>query len=476
MQFETPKGCPFYFRVNILPAKDEASGHAFEVSTGEPGKTFQYQLTGRDHHAYLDLFSQLSNDLQLRIPQNRRPSGPRTRFHFPYREVLADNKAPGMLYGYGDPAVTRVREEAGKIIYYLLSTSNDAPDSFPILRSNDLLEWEFTGYVFPSGNKPAWAAEGIGVADYWAPEMHQVGNEFRVYFVARDKETRELCIGLARSLHPEGPFIPEKAPILKNNVIDPHISVQDNSNVYLYWKEDNNEKWPGALNDLFAMDPLLIHQLFDNDEDRRTASFILALWPWAKNLEPMERFLVQQILIEAVIEKYRAFYGCLQTIHERNSGAVKNQAAAVLQYMRTPMYAQRLSQDGSVLTGERIMIIQNDLDWEAHLVEGMWVTKQSDRFYLFYAGNDFSTDQYGIGVAIADHPLGPFTKMQEPFLRSTETWWAPGHPSVTSDPGGQPHLFLHAYFPGNAGYKQFRALLSVPLIFKKDEVLIKDDS
>jgi hypothetical protein len=103
----------------------------------------------------------------------------------------------------------------------------------------------------------------------------------------------------------------------------------------------------------------------------------------------------------------------------------------------------------------------------------MWVTKQGEKYYLFYAGNDFSTDQYGIGVAIADSPLGPYQKMGKPLLQSTEAWWAPGHPSLVKAPDGKPLLFLHAYFPGNAGYKQFRALLSVSVHFTKDTVLVQ---
>lgn len=65
-----------------------------------------------------------------------------------------------------------------------------------------------------------------------------------------------------------------------------------------------------------------------------------------------------------------------------------------------------LSPHGSTLLGAPKKIIENDLPWEAHLVEGMWVTKHLNKYYLFYSANDFSTDQYGVGVAIADNPLG----------------------------------------------------------------------
>ena len=87
--------------------------------------------------------------------------------------------------------------------------------------------------------------------------------------------------------------------------------------------------------------------------------------------------------------------------------------------MRTPIYAQRLAADGESLIGERHVVLANDLDWEGHLIEGPWVTRQQGRYWLFYAGNDFSTPAYGIGVAVADHVFGPYVKQPEPLLRST---------------------------------------------------------
>jgi beta-xylosidase len=125
------------------------------------------------------------------------------------------------------------------------------------------------------------------------------------------------------------------------------------------------------------------------------------------------------------------------------------------------------------LVGERTKIIENDQAWEAHLIEGMWLTEHRGKYYLFYAGNDFSTVRYGIGVAIADSPLGPYRKMPEPLLRSTKEWSAPGHPSVVTGLDGEPLLFFHAFFPGRTGYKEFRALLAARIEFESDGVLLK---
>jgi beta-xylosidase len=137
--------------------------------------------------------------------------------------------------------------------------------------------------------------------------------------------------------------------------------------------------------------------------------------------------------------------------------------------MSTPIHAQPLSEEGERI-GEDRLVLANDLDWEGHLIEGPWVTRQQGRYWLFYAGNDFCTPAYGIGVAVADHPLGPYTKQPQPLLKSTASWWAPGHASVAPGLDDEPQLFFHAFFPGTGGYNAFRALLTTRLRFTNERV------
>jgi len=475
IKLNTPAGAPFIFTAIIKqPKAIDNSACLFEVTChdAETGsiKTQLYKIDDREHKSYLQFFRQLSRDFALRLPQNHQPAI-RPPFNNNYREVLCNNLVPGMLYGYGDPCVMRVAEDTlkKKELYYLVVTSNDASDSFPICRSKDLINWEFAGFVFPKGQKPEWAADGEG-SDYWAPEMHQIGNEYRVYFAARSKENFELCIGVARSFSPEGPFVADKKPILQGNTIDPHIFFEDNENSFLFWKEDNNGVWPGRLVELLYTTPSLTKELFPDEKDQITASFIITLWPWIQTLKYMEAFLVQHILIEAVISEFSVFMERLKQLSFNQPSNVQKKIDCILQLIRTPVYVQKLTPDGSALSGERKKVIENTLEWEAHLVEGMWVTKHSERYYLFYSANDFSTEKYGTGVAIASSLLGPYTKMSKPLLQSSKEWWAPGHPCVVKRPDGKFQLFVHAYFPGKAGYKEFRALLTMPVELEKDQV------
>jgi arabinan endo-1,5-alpha-L-arabinosidase len=136
--------------------------------------------------------------------------------------------------------------------------------------------------------------------------------------------------------------------------------------------------------------------------------------------------------------------------------------------MTTPIRAQPIAEDGRSVIGESEVVLCNDLDWEGHLIEGPFVTRQEARYWLFYAGNDFSTPSYGIGVAVAANVLGPYTKQGEPLLRSTRDWLAPGHASVAPGLDGTPQLFFHAFHPRTGGYNAFRALLTAGLKFTSE--------
>jgi arabinan endo-1,5-alpha-L-arabinosidase len=474
-------GSPFSFTVSITPVNGTANpARSFEVTGHDPEsgspKTREYRLPDSGHKSYLDFFSNLARDFGTRLPRNRRPPAEPV-FDAKYKVLLTENLAPGMLYGYGDPAVLRLEGGAyGRdgTWYYIVVTSNDAPDSFPIIRSRDLTRWEFAGFVFPKGDKPEWAADGEYVSDFWAPELHIVDGEFRMYFTARNRDTRELSIGVARSSSPTGPFIASKKPLLAGNTIDPHVFVDEDGAAYLYWKKDNNDIWPSCLTHLLYKQRYLIAELFKEKEDQATASFIQTLWPWIEGLQPIERFFVQQVLIEAVTSTFAEFrHRLAQLLSSHNTSDTHNEIHRVLEAMRTPVYAQRLSDDGLSLVEERVKVMENDQAWEAHLIEGMWLAARSGKYYLFYSGNDFSTSEYGIGVAIADSPFGPFRKMPKPLLRSTEEWSGPGHPSVAVGPDGEPLLFFHAYVPGRTGYKEFRALLTARIQFESDRVLLK---
>lgn len=472
MQDAGPDSVPLRFTIEV--GAEAGSGRQgerrhFTISGPDPrsgaAARRDYWLTGTGQQDYLDLFAAIADDFGTRVPRNRQPEPARAPAQ-PWRPLLATNISPDILYGYGDPAVLRT-EENGAAVYYLVVTSNDAPNAFPILRSADLEQWQLEGFVFPEGRWPDWIAQGLGTSDCWAPELHRSGDDYLLCFSAREQDG-SLAIAIARSARPEGPYSLPDRPLLRGGVIDPNIFVDADGSVLLLWKEDSNDRWPALLAALLHERPALARSLFDDPADRRTAALAGALWPLVRGFEPMERFFALQPLIEAAVEDFTILRSRLARLDRDVSGSAG--AEPILEAMRTPIFAQRLSADGQSLIGSPRIILVNDLAWEGHLIEGPWLMRHEDHYYLFYSGNDFSTADYGIGVAIASSPLGPYRKMGDPILRSSAEWRGPGHPSVALGPDGVPRLFFHAFLPGRAGYKEFRALLSCGLAFAADRV------
>ena len=460
---------------HALPFSVEASEHgeARTIVVSAAGERRVYELPGNEQQHYSDFFRDLSRDFGTRLPHVFAEPAEHPSPAVRWRPLLTENVHPQILVGYGDPAVLRTDDG-----WWLVATSNDAPDSFPILHSTDLDHWEPAGFVFPEGcDDPGWAAKGRSVADFWAPEMARVGDEYWTVYTARQR-SHALAIGLARASRPTGPWVDNGVPLITGQpvnstgvpnavvgggVIDSHIFADADGATYLFWKDDRNSIWPRPLAMLLRERPQLIERLFATDQDRRTAAFAAAIVPWANLRRPMERFFLMQPFIEAALANWervkRALVDC-------------GLAEAILEAMTTPLHGQRIAADGRSLLGDDTIVLSNDLDWEGHLIEGPFVTRQEGRYWLFYAGNDFSTPAYGIGVAVADHPLGPYVKQGEPLLRSTREWTAPGHASVAPGRDGRPQLFFHAFHPGTGGYNAFRALLAVGLKFGNDRVKV----
>ncbi|HYF64589.1 MAG TPA: glycoside hydrolase family 43 protein, partial [Herpetosiphonaceae bacterium] len=89
---------------------------------------------------------------------------------------------------------------------------------------------------------PKWAK--LGGSFVWAPEMIQIGEQFVLYYTARDKAADKQCIGVATAAKPEGKFKDTNEQALvcqadEGGSIDPS-PFRDGDKLYLYWKNDGN--------------------------------------------------------------------------------------------------------------------------------------------------------------------------------------------------------------------------------------------
>lgn len=435
----------------------EADGEATNLKVhASDGSQRAYRIAGGEQDDYVAFYNAVADDFGTRRPHEvehvlAADADPR------WKPLITNNLSEQILSGYGDPAVLRTDEG-----YVLIATSNDAPDAFPMLRSSDLVEWTVDGFAFPEGEHPAWTIAGVKVGDFWAPEIARVGAEYWLTYTARARD-HSLSIGLAKGEGSTGPWRDLGRPLLTGGAIDAHLFVAPDGTPTLFWKEDRNGRWPRPLAGLLRERPEMIEQMFDKDMDRRTAAFAAAVQPWAHGRRPIERFFLMQPFIGTALANWAKVGDAVREAGE----------AELLENMRTPIFAQQLSRDGGSLVGERVQVLENDLPWEGHLIEGPWITHQQGRYWLFYAGNDFTNPAYGIGVAVADDLLGPYEKQPSPLLGSTEEWLAPGHASVAPGVDDRPQLFFHAYHPGTGGYNAFRALLTVGLEFGERGVSLR---
>lgn len=114
----------------------------------------------------------------------------------------------------------------------------------------------------------------------------------------------------------------------------------------------------------------------------------------------------------------------------------------------TPIWAQRLSEDGIKLLGKPKRILRNDAAWERHVVEGSFIIRCNGWFYHFYSGNACCGRgcRYALGVARARTLLGKWEKNPaNPILAANDVWQCPGHGSIVTTEDGRDFMLYHSY-------------------------------
>jgi beta-xylosidase len=132
-----------------------------------------------------------------------------------------------------DPGVIRV-DRANGPLYIATCTGN----GFPMYKSTDLVHWAAAGHIFNTTTKPKW-----GGGNWWAPEIHHVGDHFVAYFVALSPRRNKMCIGAATATSVMGPYTDLGHPLVCDrhvSLIDPNMMTLDDGRHVLYYKTDGN--------------------------------------------------------------------------------------------------------------------------------------------------------------------------------------------------------------------------------------------
>lgn len=140
-----------------------------------------------------------------------------------YENPVADYSLP-------DPSV--IRGEDG---YFYLYATEDIRN-LPVLRSKDLVHWEFLCTAFTEETRPDFEPGG----GLWAPDINKIGDRYVLYYSLSRWGGEWSCgIGAATAEKPEGPFTDRgmmfrSRDIGVRNSIDPFYC-EENGKKYLFW-------------------------------------------------------------------------------------------------------------------------------------------------------------------------------------------------------------------------------------------------
>jgi arabinan endo-1,5-alpha-L-arabinosidase len=153
---------------------------------------------------------------------------------------------------FADPAVIRGKDGH----WYAYGTTDPLKEGqtnrhiLPIMRSDDLVNWDYVGDAFTEETLPDWADRSRNAA-LWAPDVRYVDGQYRLYYVVTDTtvtdEPNDNAIGVAYSDSPTGPWTDSGDPVVDPRrggqgepgnflwTFDPHMVVGPGGREYLYY-------------------------------------------------------------------------------------------------------------------------------------------------------------------------------------------------------------------------------------------------
>lgn len=144
---------------------------------------------------------------------------------------------------------------------------------------------------------------------------------------------------------------------------------------------------------------------------------------------------------------------------------------------RNTIWIARIAADGLSLVSEPRLILQPDQPWEVQPVnEGAFVCRHDSRYYLLYSFNDFRNPAYGVGLATATQPLGPWTKRTAgPVIRQTPELRGPGCAGLIDSPDGKELWAYYHVHLGSEGYVRQLALSRARYLTRDGRVELRID-
>ena len=153
-------------------------------------------------------------------------------------EVSEIRKNPVLNTNFPDPTVININ---GTYYAYATNSVHDGKMiNIQMATSKDLFNWTYEGDALPE--KPVWASN---TQRFWAPDVlyDSTSSEYVMFYSAENNDTSvNMCIGVAFSKNPSGPFHDSGKPILEGKDfknIDPMAMIDPQTGKrLLYWGSD----------------------------------------------------------------------------------------------------------------------------------------------------------------------------------------------------------------------------------------------
>lgn len=255
---------------------------------------------------------------------------------------------------FGDPYVLKAEDG----LFYMYGTT-EGLNGFKAYSSKDLVNWVDEGVVYQGATDSSWTKDC-----FWAPEVYRHNGKYYIFFSANWKhnptnEGENFRIGVAVADKPTGPFKEMNGgPVFDPGypIIDANVLFAEDGKVYLYYSRC----------------------CYKNPVKSEIAD-------WAKKNK----------IFDEVEESW--------------------------------IYGVEMKPDFSGVVGEPVLLLTppktlEDVqsEWESRSVtskevnrrwtEGSFIFREKNLYYMMYSANYFGGENYAVGYATSNSPLGPFTK------------------------------------------------------------------
>jgi len=130
---------------------------------------------------------------------------------------------PVLHSDYSDPDVIRAGDE-----YFMVASSFNCVPGIPVLRSNDLVSWELTGYALQRLQPEQYYSTVRHGGGVWAPCIREHNGEFYIFYPDPDHG-----IFMVKARDPAGPWSAPATVMSGKGLIDPTPLWDDNGKAYL---------------------------------------------------------------------------------------------------------------------------------------------------------------------------------------------------------------------------------------------------